>query len=243
MKFDRVTCDKCGKEMGANWLTRHQKTCKGVDRETGKTEIVYVLDETGSMNRIRHDTIGGFNSFLREQKAVPGEATVSLRMFSSFSGDKKVRSIYDGRAIANAPELTAASYRPRGMTPLLDAVGVTIKEVELRLEKSGEKPLVIFVVMTDGLENDSREYDAKTIKRMVETKVDHFGWKFVFLGANMDAWAVGTGMGMQDMGTQTFEATPLGVKKAYSMTTSQVTNLRVTRGEYKDWDKISTDGS
>ena len=160
------------------------------------TEIIFVLDKSGSMGMIREDTIGGYNTFVQDQKELPGECVFTLATFNT-QYDKDL----EGALMESVNELDNATYRPGGGTALLDAVGKTINDVVTRHEMQGdEKPgKVILVVLTDGEENSSREFtDVKAIAKMIATQEDA-GWEIVFLGADIDAWADGGRMGFSKM--------------------------------------------
>jgi uncharacterized protein YegL len=157
------------------------------------TEIVVVLDESGSMGYVVRDTIGGINNFVDIQKNLPGEAKFSLVKFSTIS-----QVIYDGVTLDKFEPLTTKTYYPGGGTALLDAFGKTINLVGARLDKlsEDEKPeKVLFVVITDGEENSSLEFTLDKVKRMVEHQRDVYKWEFLFLGANIDAFSAGESMG------------------------------------------------
>jgi len=193
------------------------------------TEVVFVMDETGSMGRIREDTIGSFNTFVEEQRKVKGEATLTLVEFSETRGEENFRVQYEGVPLDEVKPLCGDSYRPRGFTPLLDAIGGTIDRVSARLEgtKKKKRPdLVILAVLTDGLENASKEYTLEQVKARVEEQ-RKAGWEFIFLGANMDAVQVGGGMGFAH--AQHFNATRKGVAQAHRWTSDRVAYFRLGR--------------
>lgn len=168
----------------------------------GLTEIVFVLDESGSMSPQKNDTIGGFNEFIETQRKMPGEAKFTLIKFnSSWSGDDAFQVVYDGADLADVKDLNEETYAPGGGTALLDAVGIGIDKVKARLKKTkktdrAEK--VVFVVLTDGEENSSREYTTDIIKKAVKGRQKK-GWEFLFLGADMDAWDEGSKIGLGKM--------------------------------------------
>jgi hypothetical protein len=153
--------------------------------------IAIVLDRSGSMYSVKSDTEGGLKAFLAEQETAPGTTTVSLYQF-----DTEYEPVYENKALADVPE-----YRliPRGGTALLDAVGRTISAVGAQLaalaedDRPGE---VIVVILTDGEENQSHEFSLPTIKQMITAQQESFAWKFVFLGADQDAFAAAGGMGI-----------------------------------------------
>lgn len=150
------------------------------------TEIIMVLDRSGSMSSVLHDTIGGFNSFLKEQKQCVGEARLTLVQF-----DTIYEIVHDGRLIGDVPELTEQTYIPRGMTALLDAVGRCINTVGDRLSKTPEhlRPsLVVFVILTDGEENSSQEFKLEQVRDMIKHQTEKYNWQFVFLGADQSSF-------------------------------------------------------
>jgi hypothetical protein len=157
------------------------------------TEIVVVLDKSGSMGSVREDTIGGFNTFLQDQKELPGKAVLTLTMF-----DTEYSFHERGSLLENVKPLNNETYAPGGMTALLDAVGKTINDVVSRhatLDEDEKPGKVIFVVITDGQENSSREITKlNELAKMVKKQEDD-GWEIVFLGADIDAWADGQSYG------------------------------------------------
>jgi uncharacterized protein YegL len=148
------------------------------------TEIVVVLDRSGSMESVRTDAIGGFNTFLKEQKAAPGEANLRIVLF-----DDKYETLYNG-PLRDAPELTERTFVPRGLTALHDAMAKAVVETGMKLDAlpEHEKPdKVIFVTLTDGYENASREYNQQSVRDMVTHQEEKYSWKFVYLAAGQDA--------------------------------------------------------
>lgn len=150
------------------------------------TEIVIVLDESGSMSSCKSDTIGGFNEFLSSQKKIKGDANVTLVKFSDY-----YKMINDGTPLESVSALNESNYTPSNSTALLDAVGKTINKIGDRLANTpeNEKPeKVIFAVITDGFENASREFKQKQIFDMVTHQKTKYSWEFLFLGADIDSW-------------------------------------------------------
>ena len=149
------------------------------------TELVMILDRSGSMGGLESDTIGGYNSMLKKQRETEGEVLVSTVLF-----DDRSEVLYDRVPLEKMPQMTEKEYYVRGCTALLDAVGGAIRHIGnvhkyAREEDRPEK--TIFVITTDGLENASREYTVKRVKEMVERQKEKYGWEFLFLGANIDA--------------------------------------------------------
>ena len=155
------------------------------------TDITMVLDRSGSMQSIKDDTIGGFDAFVDEQRRLPGRCTVSLVQF-----DNEYEEVYTGRDLAEVPSLTLV---PRGSTAMLDAIGRAVNATGVRLAALPEdqRPSTVIVgVMTDGLENSSREFSYLMIKELIEQQEQIYGWTFMYLGANQDAIEVGASLGV-----------------------------------------------
>lgn len=150
-------------------------------------EIIIVLDRSGSMATVRNDTMGGYNTFINDQKSrATGEVKVTLVQF-----DDQYEVNYNGRPIQEVPALGETTYVPRGMTALLDAVGKTINTVGDRLAKTAESErpsLVIFVTLTDGQENASKEFKLEQIREMIKHQTEKYKWQFVFLGADQNSF-------------------------------------------------------
>lgn len=179
------------------------------------TDITIVLDRSGSMSTVQQDTIGGFNTFLNEQKNAPGDATLSLVQF-----DDHYEVVHTAVNIKDVPELNETTFVPRGMTALLDAIGKTIVTTGQRLAAMAEadRPSkVVFVILTDGGENSSREYiDSSKIKEMIKHQTEAYNWDFVFLGANQDAITVASSMGMLGGNAMTYASNSAGTASAFT---------------------------
>lgn len=189
------------------------------------TDINIVLDRSGSMEQVKSDTIGGFNSFLNEQKAVEGEATITLVQF-----DDVYEEVYKAAPLSEAKPLDNETFVPRGWTALLDAIGRTIIETGKRLAtmKEADRPEnVIFVILTDGLENASREFDRQRISEMISHQRDVYKWEFVFLGANQDAIATAGDMGITQANALTYAANPAGTQAAFGSVAKNVAAYRM----------------
>ena len=204
------------------------------------TDIIVVLDRSGSMSMIREDTIGGFNTFLQEQKDVPGEATLTLAQF-----DDVYEVVHDNLVIGEVPELDTKTFVPRGMTALYDAVGKTINSVGERYEKMSEEERpehVVFVILTDGDENASREFKNDSIKSLITEQTDKYNWNFVFLGANQDACLTAQGMGISRDASMTYVPGAIGVTNTFNSTSKNVTMVRnglVDTVTYSDTDRAA----
>lgn len=152
--------------------------------------IVFVLDETYSMNSTKSTTLSGFNEYITSLKnGDEKDAKFTLVLFNS----RNIRTIYSDKLIKDVELLTDKTYNPDATTPLYDAIGQTIKSVEKRLSKDAK---VLFVTMTDGLENSSSEFDRDSIFKLIKTKEVDDKWIFAFLGANQDSWETGSSIGL-----------------------------------------------
>ena len=192
-----------------------------------QTEIAVLIDASGSMSSIRDDVVGGFNAFVDDQKKLPVEARLTVTFFDNSRFDKW----QEGLDLKNCPKL-GAEYRPGGATPLLDATGRTIEELGERLSSMAEadRPSkVMVIVMTDGYENSSVVFTKEKIKSMIEHQQQVYKWEFVFLGANIDAFAEAESMGMRVDNVAEYDATSDGVKKAFAKM-SEATSFYRTDG-------------
>ena len=163
-------------------------------KDSGITHIHMVLDRTGSMSDIIDETVGGVNAFIEAQKKEKGEATFSLVQFDS--GDP-YEVLQDWVDVKKATELTTGSYKPRGMTPLMDAVGKAITDVDAKIKaKRSKKPdKIVMVIITDGGENASQEFKKAGIKKLIDAR-ELAGWRFIFIGADFDAFGEGSSFGL-----------------------------------------------
>lgn len=178
------------------------------------TEIIFLLDRSGSMGGLESDTIGGFNAFIAKQRQLEGETIVTAVLF-----DDRYEVLWNGAPAAEV-KLTPEMYYVRGCTALLDAVGKTILEVEHRLAVTDEekKPgKVLFVITTDGLENASCEFTYSKVKNLIKHQQEKHGWEFIFLGANIDTAREADSIGIDSADAFSFEATKTGVAEMYCM--------------------------
>lgn len=193
-----------------------------------KTEIICILDCSGSMGSMLTETIEGFNSFIDEQKAVKGKAKVTLVQF-----DNKYEVIYSGVKLKNVPVLDTNTFKPRGMTALLDAIGKTLTEQKERITNEKWADKVIVVILTDGHENASQEFKTDTVKKLTKDAQDE-GWSFVYLGANQDAIVAAQQFGIDTKSTLNmvsgYAATGNGMQGATRMYSNSVTELRSNIG-------------
>jgi hypothetical protein len=189
-----------------------------------KTDITFILDRSGSMQSVWTETLTGFNHFLKSQKETEGEANFTLIQF-----DDKYEVNYVAKDIKEVPELTVVTYVPRGWTALLDAIGKTMNTTGIRLttmSKETRPDKVIFVILTDGQENASREYSKEQINRMITHQKDKYAWDFVFLGANQDAFAVGSSFGLSRGQTMTYTADAVGTNMLFNTLSDRMTAYR-----------------
>jgi uncharacterized protein YegL len=187
---------------------------KEEEMKSNLTEIICVVDKSGSMSPRTADVIGGFNQFLEDQKKVAGEALITLTLF-----DTSYTVVHNGKALGTVPPLNNNTYIAGGMTALLDAIGKTIDEVGARLHKTPESDRpekVIFLIITDGEENSSKEYRLEQIKEKIKIQQESFKWAFVYLGANQDAFLGATTLNIPGSNSKLVDLiSPNGVHMAY----------------------------
>lgn len=185
------------------------------------TEIIFVVDRSGSMQNIAADMRGGFDAFITKQKETPGECKVTLAQF-----DDHYDVVYSARPLN---EVAALELEPRGSTALLDALGRTISETGARLKKmrESERPSqVLFVVVTDGHENASREWNRDRVFRMITEQREKYNWEFIFLGANQDSIATATALGISASNSVTYDANAGGSKALFRGLSANVSSYR-----------------
>ena len=193
------------------------------------TDITFLLDRSGSMQSICNDVIGGFNSFLDEQKRQPGECAITLIQFDSVNTHEVTIST---RNVREADRLNLGTFVPRGGTPLLDAMCEAIDATGARLKAlpQHQRPgKVVFVVFTDGAENQSQKYTKDDLAERIKHQQDKYNWQFVFLGANFDAFAMGNSLGIARGSTMTYAATAGGTKLAFASMSHSMADYRSKR--------------
>lgn len=188
------------------------------------TELVFILDRSGSMAGLEKDTIGGFNSMLEKQRKEPGNAVVSTVLFDNVS-----EVIHDRVEIANVPNLTEEAYFVRGCTALLDAVGGAIHHIGnvhkyARKEDVPEKTL--FIITTDGMENASRRYTYDKVHHMISRQKEQYGWEFLFLGANIDAVAEAKRFGIEESMAANYCCDEVGTALNYEVISEAISCVR-----------------
>lgn len=197
------------------------------------TELVFILDRSGSMAGLEADTIGGFNAMLQKQRGEPGEAVISTVLF-----DNETDVIHDRISLDRVPALTEKEYYVRGCTALLDAVGGAIHHIGnvhkyAREEDRPEKTL--FVITTDGLENASRRYTYDKVKSMIERQREKYGWEFLFLGANIDAAREAARFGIRADCAADYHADSIGTEAVYESVCEAVCQVRRTAPLKASW--------
>ena len=190
------------------------------------THISVILDRTGSMETIRDDTIGGFNTFLEEQQKQEGKATLTLVQFDT---QDPYEVIHQFTPIKKVPKLTHQTYVPRAMTPLLDAIGRGINDLDQQLndlKKSKRPSKIVFVVITDGQENSSREFRKDQIEKMIKEQDSKNNWQFVFLSADLASIADAGSYGFQAKSVMAFDKDGAGTSAMYSSLSKSVGDFR-----------------
>lgn len=190
----------------------------------GLTEVVFILDRSGSMSGLEADTIGGFNSMIEKQQKEEGKALISTVLF-----DDEAEVLYDRVPIGKVEPMNDKQYYVRGCTALLDAIGGAIHHIGnvhkyARDEDRPEKTL--FIITTDGMENSSVNYDYKKIKKMIERQKKKYHWEFIFLGANIDAVEVAGRFGVERSRAVRYESDRLGTKLNYDVMSKVVSSVR-----------------
>ncbi len=195
----------------------------------GLTEVVFILDRSGSMSGLEADTIGGFNSMIAKQKKEDGEAYISTILF-----DDETEVLYDRVSVQRIEPMNEKQYYVRGCTALLDALGGAIHHIGnvhkyAREEDIPEKTL--FIITTDGMENSSCRYSYEKVKKMVERQKKKFGWEFLFLGANIDAIEVASRFGIAENRAINYECDSKGTQLNYEVLSRTVSRFRACEDE------------
>jgi len=199
-----------------------EKETREEKQSEAETLIAVVMDRSGSMQDLRKDTIGGYNAFLSDQKGIDVPASLTLVQFST---DYQI--VHDAEALVNVPDLNDDTYKPNGGTALLDAIGRTVISIERKIKERSEKPeKVIFVIITDGEENSSREFDRDNIFKMISAKQEEENWDFVFIGANQDAIQEAGNIGIRAANSLNYAASDIGTKAMYKAMSRNMTSYR-----------------
>lgn len=205
------------------------------------TELVFILDRSGSMAGLEKDTIGGFNSMLDKQRNEVGEAVVSTVLF-----DNENEVIHDRVSIENVPKLTEKEYYVRGCTALLDAVGGAINHignVHKYARKEDVPERTLFIITTDGMENASRRYTYEKVRKMIERQKEKYGWEFLFLGANIDAVAEAGKFGIDESMSANYHCDSVGTALNFEVIGEAISSVRACSAPLSsDWKrKIDAD--
>lgn len=197
------------------------------------TELVFILDRSGSMSGLESDTIGGYNSLLKKQKMEKGQAMVTTVLF-----DDQYEMLHSRKDIKDISFITEKEYFTRGTTALLDAVGKTISKIgyDLSLTDEKERPeKVIFVITTDGMENASLEFDFKKVRNMIKHQKEKYNWDFIFLGANIDAIETAKDFGIDSEMATNYHADEKGTKLNYEVLSDAISLARKEKKVDKNW--------
>lgn len=199
------------------------------------TEIIFILDRSGSMAGLEADTIDGFNSMMKKQANEPGDALVSTLLFNN-----ELEVIHNRVNIKDVPKLTSKEYYVGGSTALLDAVGSAIKHIA-KIHKYARKEDVpkktLFIITTDGMENSSRRFSYKDVRKLVEHEKSKCGWEFIFLGANIDAAAEASRYGIDSSMAVNYNCDSKGMKISFKVMEDVVRSYRNTCEVPKGWRK------
>lgn len=204
------------------------------------TELVFILDKSGSMAGLERDTIGGFNAMLEKQKALDGQCRITTVLF-----DNRYERLHDRTDIRAVRPITAKEYHVGGSTALLDAVGKTIHKIATA-QKNTAEPFragkVMFVIITDGEENASREYLSDKVKAQIQRQKEKYGWEFVFLGANIDAVETASRFGIAPDRAQNYHADGEGTALNFRVMSETVATFRACSAMPTGWsDEIQKD--
>jgi len=199
------------------------------------TEIVFILDRSGSMSGLEADTIGGFNSMIEKQKKADGDALVSTVLF-----DNQSEVIHDRIDVKDIKQMTDKEYSVRGCTALLDAIGGAIHHIGnihkyARPEDVPEHTM--FIITTDGMENASHRYDSEKVKQMIERQKSKYGWEFLFLGANIDAVETARHFGISEDRAVNYHSDSEGTQLNYEVVSEAICSVRCSKPLSSDWKK------
>lgn len=203
-------------------------TSGGIHMKYETSELVFILDRSGSMSGLEKDTIGGFNSLIQKQRKEKGKCYVSCVLF-----DDVQEVIYDRVPLNEVKKMTQKQYYARGCTALLDAMGGTIHYIgNVHKYSKEEIGKTLFIIITDGLENNSKRYTYVTIKQMVERQKEKYGWEFIFIGANMDVIQEANKFGIDQ--AVRYACDEEGTALNYSVLSENIIKMRTTVGNAKE---------
>lgn len=199
------------------------------------TELIFILDRSGSMSGLEEDTIGGFNSLIEKQKQEPGDAIITTVLF-----DNNYEILHDRISIQGIKAMTNKEYYVRGCTALLDAIGKTINKiinVQRHTSEDNRAEKVMFVIITDGMENSSKEYNHLKVKQLIESQKSKYGWEFLFLGANIDAIDTASKFGIEEDKAVNYHADSVGTMVNYEAISCAMSNVRSGKNLNSSWKK------
>ncbi len=224
-----------GKDVRQDIQLTHKHSAKCQLTAAEPVQIICILDRSGSMYPVAVDTIGGYNSFLNKQKQKKGRAEVTTVLF-----DDKYEKIVDAKDIQQIPELTNKEYYARGRTALLDAVGRTIATTFGKMNQEEICPAkrrVLFLIMTDGQENDSREYTKAMVKSLIKTASEDYKWNFIFMGANIDSVSEAAAIGIGADHAVDYDHNAGGVSRSFSRMDAAASEMREKGSVGDSWKK------
>ncbi len=211
-----------------------------METKNNTTELVFILDRSGSMSGLEADTIGGFNSMIEKQRKTDGICYVSTVLF-----DDESLVLHDRVNLSEVKPMTDDDYTVRGCTALLDAIGDAIHHIGTvhKYARPEDVPEhTVFIIMTDGMENSSRRYTSDRVKKMIESKKEKYGWEFLFIGANIDALETAERYGIERSRAANYHADKTGVRVVYNSLINAVTSIRGGRGfSEEDFGEIHED--
>lgn len=199
------------------------------------TELVFILDRSGSMSGLEGDTIGGFNSLIEKQRKQDGECYVSTVLFDNFS-----QVLHDRIRLDDVPKMTEEDYTARGCTALIDAIGGAIHHIGNihKYARPEDVPAhTMFVITTDGMENASRRYSSDEVKQMIKRQKEKYGWEFLFIGANIDAVQTAAGFGISRDRAVNYRADSQGTEVLYDTVSETVAMMRENKTIGSNWGK------
>ena len=214
-------------------LPMHTHTADCDRTSSEPVQIICILDRSGSMRKLADDTINGYNSFIEKQRNAKGSAEVTTVLF-----DDKYDKIVEAANIKEVPEMTSEEYYARGMTALLDAIGRTIMDTAGRMEREGicpAKRTVLFMIMTDGMENNSKEYDKASVKALIEATTKDYHWNYIFMGANIDSIAEAGSIGISARHAVNYAHNSTGIAQTFDRMDEAAKEVRETGNVGQDW--------
>lgn len=199
------------------------------------TELVFILDKSGSMAGLEKDTIGGFNALVEKQRQLQGDVRITTVLFN-----QSYELLHDRISLKGISPLTEDDYEVGGTTALLDAIGSTVQKIvntQKRTMEEERADKVMFVITTDGMENASCEYNYKKINEMIASQKQKFNWEFIFLGANIDAVATARQFGVEEEFAVEYHADPEGTQLNYQVLSEAVSSFRTGKSIDRNWKK------